>query len=76
MIDHGRVQGVIVSDGLIPSEIYASHPNWKTIHIAQEELFHYLHRDNEVLVAALTIRLNRLLLEKKAEDNDMYVNDK
>ncbi|MDT0594911.1 hypothetical protein [Glaciecola petra] len=64
MIANNRVQGIIVSDVLIDAELRAKHPNWKTVVLGHENLYHFLNKKHSPIADALTPILQQMLVDE------------
>ena len=60
MLERQRVDGIIVSDVLLPIELLKQNPHWKVVPLKTENLFHYLHSENVHMVEPLSREIKRL----------------
>ena len=63
MLNRKRVDGIIVSDVLVPEALLNAHPDWKVVTLKTQSLFHYLHVDYAHMANSLAAQLRSLQLE-------------
>jgi hypothetical protein len=73
MMSKKRITAMLVSDVLLPNELLQANPHWRVSTIAEENLYHYLNKENEHIIPKLTLAIQNVLTEKQSAKNDAAV---